>query len=127
MTAVEILTKARELLARPKAWIKGDYARASNGHPVTSDSKSAVCWCASGALTSAAGPFFRVNADERIRARKALGDAVRKAHPKFGGVEEFNDASRTRKRDVLALFDLAIRRAKKTKPAKIQPDLKGGE
>lgn len=50
MTELEILTKARELIADPERWATGELARDAGGHKVPPDSPSACRWCAYGAL-----------------------------------------------------------------------------
>jgi hypothetical protein len=41
--------KLKELLDKPEKWTKGVCARDSNGLPIKSGDKNAVCWCLSGA------------------------------------------------------------------------------
>lgn len=42
--------KIKELLADPKKWTKGAFARGAEREPVGSNSTAAECWCLAGAL-----------------------------------------------------------------------------
>lgn len=100
MTALDILKKARALLARPYAWTKNTSKRLVR---VPGKKRRKCAYCATGAIAAVCseGSF------ERMRARQALREQI-----PFGmsGIESFNDRKTTTKRDVLALFDRAIAR-----------------
>jgi len=50
MTTIQTLTAARELLAEPARWTKGQNARTASGRPVFPEHKTATCWCSAGAI-----------------------------------------------------------------------------
>jgi hypothetical protein len=92
VTALEILTKARELIATPDKWTQGLWKK-----------PDAECYCLWGAVYRAAG-----------------GDATSREPPGFtlawrlvtkqvnGGAITYNDLPSTTHADVLALLDRAI-------------------
>lgn len=116
------LSEARELLAKPGKWVKYTLVKNRKGIEIPNDYNSnafaflrvypdKVCnfgFCALGALR-----FININNvipyDYDLEA--ALGASV----PEQQSVAFFNDAKTTRKSDILALFDRAIRRAKRLK------------
>lgn len=93
-----ILRTARDLIATPGTWTKGELARDEDGCPVFPWSDDAVCFCAVGAIKRATGRFQYLAEDEAIRA---LTEAIPHVF-----VPDFNDASAHS--DVLAAFDRAI-------------------
>ena len=52
----EILIAARDLIADPARWTRASFARNIEGKPVSAKSKTAVCWCAMGALKRVCPP-----------------------------------------------------------------------
>ena len=46
----EIIKKAVEIISVPEKWTQNTNARDTDGNRVFADSKSAVCWCALGAI-----------------------------------------------------------------------------
>lgn len=50
LTPLEILIKARALIADPKNWTNGHYARDKDGNPVDHRSEEATCFCSKGAF-----------------------------------------------------------------------------
>ena len=105
MKAIDILKKARSLIAIPDAWTKR-LMRNANG--------DFLCYCALGAVMEAAPDGL---AD--LEAEKACGMlamALPKEHHttspgEMDRVAIYNDAPRTTHRDILRVFDKAIRRA----------------
>ena len=65
MSPLEVLTKARELIADPANWTTGLYARNAQGEHTMTTSKDAVCWCSEGAV-------FRVTPENWEDAKSAL-------------------------------------------------------
>jgi hypothetical protein len=55
MTPAEILRAAKALIADPKRWTMGEYARDTAGAFVSPTDPAACCFCAIGALARAAG------------------------------------------------------------------------
>jgi hypothetical protein len=96
-TTREILIAARAKIERPECWTKGKYARDKDGESVTPNSRSAVCWCAIGAVHAA----YPSDA-ERTLIR--LSWFV----PTKGGISTYNDYPETTHADILALYDRAI-------------------
>lgn len=47
---LDSLVKTRTLLSPPGAWTQSTYARDKAGNEVDPDSRTAVCWCLTGAL-----------------------------------------------------------------------------
>lgn len=82
MTALEILTQARELLSNKARWTQGVYARNEEGKEVMSVDKDALCWCAIGAIKKASkltwigneatNYLFRVRTDP-VKVNDVLG------------------------------------------------------
>ena len=107
MTPLEILKTGRELLSDPSRWTQGTFYRNRFGN-ATCHRKSAVQFCALGAVTAASG--------DRRRNGKALADAYRllerAASPQ--SVVAINDSSVNKTashRAVLRLYDKAIKAA----------------
>lgn len=101
-SAADILRAARDKIAEPNHWTKGEYARDKNGNSVDAQAPDAVCWCARGA-------FYAVrphgdNMHALVHLREAIHE--RAGH---GGIVRLNDGSDHA--DVLAVFDRAIQLA----------------
>lgn len=101
-TIIDVLRKARELIARPEGWTKRANARDARGGIVGVGSGRATCFCAVGALWHADAPNFH--------SVRALRDALESVLPAGVAIEieAFNDDPGTTHADVLALFDRAI-------------------
>ncbi|MFM7009062.1 MAG: hypothetical protein ACKO0Z_06965 [Betaproteobacteria bacterium] len=96
---VEILKRAREIIAAPGAWTKGKDAINEKGEGVNPKSPNACAFCSYGAVLREVplGEHFRVI------------DILREALPKgYEMISLYNDHSITSHDDVLALFDRAI-------------------
>lgn len=59
---LETLKAARALIADPKHWTRGTFARDANGEPCASGAVEAVCFCALGALKRVAPSWTLVDA-----------------------------------------------------------------
>jgi hypothetical protein len=57
---VTILRKAKDVIADPSHWTCGDYARDADGNSVFVDNRSAVSFCAIGALAFVTGTTPRL-------------------------------------------------------------------
>ena len=98
-TAMDVLSAARELVAKEGGWTQRHYARGADGTYADFNHKKAVCFCTLGAL-------YRVGLPEP----SALNDAE-SLLLKAAGVENivvWNDAPGRTQADVVALFDAAI-------------------
>jgi hypothetical protein len=107
-----ILVRARELIADPANWVKGEYAQGSLADPATH------CFCLIGAVDRAvlekAGLENYEDCDENILISEAESDleaiaAIQKLQSNLDGlVSDFNDDPETTHADVLALLDKVI-------------------
>lgn len=96
MKSSTLLRKARNLLQK-KGWCRQHEAKDKNGTPVDPLSKTAVSFCAAGAME-------RVGCQDDVRThfQEVCGDEV----------EYFNDNIATDKRHVIRMFNKAIKLAK---------------
>ena len=106
MKPSELLTKAKAVIADPKHWTQGWYAKDAEGQSVGPRKSYAVCWCSLGALDkiaheentysthSTAAGYLDVAADE-------CG---------YSGIPDFNDNSSHEA--VMRAWDKAIKLAK---------------
>lgn len=103
------LRAARALIADPARWCRGTEARDAQGFAVPGVSSVATCWCAIGAVRSAAGGYQWADAAYCL-ARALHPDAPNgfAAEHGIGEVESHNDDPETTHADVLAMFDTAI-------------------
>ena len=109
MNAVEVLEQAKALIINPKNWLQGTSAIDQQGNNVTPKDKTAICWCALGAIGAVCGT-------ERPRG---VGRKTVRLLDKASGVSSpnlnrdsayYND---THSHDeVMAMFDRAIELAK---------------
>lgn len=96
MTTLEVLRKAREVIANPEHWTRGAYAKDVNGNEVNFAGKTACKFCAAGAIFRAHGGNYAIQ-------------ALTAELPKTSNtVITFNDWSRRKHSEVLALYDRAI-------------------
>lgn len=102
--ATIILTTARALIA--KGWCKDSQARDADGLEVLPNDPSAKKFCVLGALDRCC-----VNNAEGLGSFRAAQELIRE---QIGtrSITEWNDNPRRRKREVLAVFDEAITRAR---------------
>jgi len=92
---VKVLTDARRYVAN--GWTQNADARDKDGWRASPHSDAAVCFCSSGAITRANGPY-----EANQKARRVLSLVV------GGHIPTFNDTHTHE--EVLAAFDLAIER-----------------
>lgn len=100
MNTLEILTKAKALIANPANWSKGTYARDGQGRHTQVLAEDAVCFCTAGAVLRATGQEAIYG--EALQALTKLDLQVRNS------VETFNDLKTTRHADIMRMFDKAI-------------------
>lgn len=100
MTPLEILRGARELLAKPERWTKGESARDAWGKPISAFSTQATCFCLIGALYRAGGSLTEI-----VSIRKAL--QLLKTIGSLRSLAAFSDEQATHA-DILALLDRGI-------------------
>ena len=103
MSALDVLTKTRELLSDPERWTKGSMAKNASGCTVRPDREDAVCFCLDGALTRAAGG----SGNGYPEATRILEETVSERPWAFCYVDWNDDAARTHA-EVLAALDKAI-------------------
>lgn len=106
MTALELLTAVRGLLADEARWCKGAAARNADGAPVIARHEGAVAWDLLGALRRCDRPTPGGPSPAYRPAWLAL-DAVMRAHGRHTYLQAFNDNSSHP--EVLALVDDAAR------------------
>lgn len=107
MNKLELLKAAREKIAKPEYWTKGDFARDVGGKGVAATDPAACCFCAHGAIHRVRGLHNRAAIEDACWATAALNSALTLISG-HDTVPEFNDAPETRHADVMALFDVAI-------------------
>mgnify|MGYP003404033147 CR=1 FL=1 len=96
MDTLEVLVKARGLLAKPESWIQGGLSETAAGDPVPIEDERAVCFCLDGALMVASGTVMVPD------AYLALG------FPNVADVWDWNDDDERTHAEVLARLDEAI-------------------
>lgn len=94
------LQQVRDLLADPKRWTQGSYARDADGNPLSYRHPDAVCLCLDGAVIEIAGDTEGARYTEMQAHLEAQNDGNNYAN--------FNDAEDTTHADVLAFLDKAI-------------------
>lgn len=84
-TPTALLTRVRERLSDPSRWTQRSYARDADGHPVSTHSARATCWCLHGAI--------KVEADTvtGYPVREAVRTALWKANGQVP-IETINDS-----------------------------------
>ena len=101
ITLIDVIRKARPLVASPKTWTTGYTAKDSRGNYVTTCDPKAVRYCAVGALTKAA--FELVGAG--WRAHDLANRAACMVSYDLTSINDFKG-----RKAVLALFDKALAR-----------------
>jgi hypothetical protein len=101
---VDVLKQARDLLAGPNQWTQYKIARNEAGLFVSPRSPGAVCWCSAGAVEKVCG-FKNELFNDAIAALNSC--AINQG---YTSIVNFNDDVGTEQRDVLAMFDKAIKK-----------------
>ncbi len=140
MKISEVLTAARKRLEKPGKWAQGYYAYSRAGDRVNSTSKSAVCFCALGSLERSAvlatrgeprSAYMDLFNDGTGYLKAAIPVTWEKNHiPSYNDgtgylkaaipvtweknhIPSYNDAPDRTQEQILALFDRAIKSARK--------------
>lgn len=92
-----------ELLADPKRWTKGCFARNEIGRKVNCYDESAVCWCLEGAFSRIYGDTYK---DTHALWQKFAG-TVLSSNPSFLCLPDFNDDPKTTHKQVMAVVKTA--------------------
>ena len=106
MKPSELLIKAKAVIADPKHWTKGQYARDAKGQASAPCGPDAVCWCSLGALDKVAHEEYTY--DARFAATRCLFDVSEKYG--YNGIVDLNDNSSHE--IVMKAWDAAIKLAK---------------
>jgi len=112
-TPADVLRAARKRLARRNGWVQGRLAADAHGDCVYPTHSSASCWCADGAVLASIHDL-PVSEMPVVNARGGTPGFYLSTAARALGFETaamLNDSPSTKKADVLALFDLAIRMA----------------
>ncbi len=106
MKPSELLTKAKAVIADPKHWTQGWYAKDAEGQPVGPRESYAVCWCSLGALDKVA------HEENTYKTCLAATGYLFEASAECGyiGIPYFNDNSSHEA--VMRAWDKAIKLAK---------------
>lgn len=101
-----ILVRAREILADPARWTRGEAARTKTGIATASSSEHATCFCTIGAMERARHELGK-RSGEVDRAMQAFRDAIPPGRPRIL-ISTFNDDPKTKHEDILTVLDTAI-------------------
>ena len=106
MKPSELLIKAKAVIADPKHWTQGSYAKVAEGRNVGPAKPDAVCWCSIGAIDKVA------HEESTYAARFAATRYLAVVSDKYGssGIPDFNDNSSHE--TVMKAWDKAIKLAK---------------
>ena len=106
MKPSELLIKAKAVIADPKHWTQGSYAKDAEGRNVGPAKPDAVCWCSIGAIDKVA------HEESTYAARFAATRYLAVVSDKYGysGITDFNDNSSHKV--VMKAWDKAIKLAK---------------
>ena len=106
MKPSELLTKAKAVIADPKHWTQGWYAKDAEGQPVGPRKSYAVCWCSLGAFGKVA---HEENTYSTHSTTAGYLDVVADEYG-YSGIPDFNDNSSHE--TVMRAWDKAIKLAK---------------
>ena len=106
MKPSELLIKAKAVIADPKHWTQGSYAKDAEGQASAPCAPDTVCWCSIGALNKVTHEEHTY--DARFAATKYL--AVVSDECGYIGIPDFNDSSSHEA--VMKAWDKAIKLAK---------------
>lgn len=108
MTTLEILKRARELIASPDKWIQGSWGATADSGP-THQNHRPCRFCVWGAVKVAAGAYGDSFDRESYQKSYVAWRAVeRMLAPGLTGGVQYNDLPTTTHADILALLDRAI-------------------
>jgi len=103
MKTITALKRARKLLEKPERWTQDSPARDKDGFICDSSDRHAVSFCAIGSVAK----FVHKYSEVAALAEKALESCLPKG---WGFVSSYNDHPRRTHKQILALFDRAIRK-----------------
>ena len=106
MKPSELLIKAKAVIADPKHWTQGWYAKTAKGQSTEPSAPRAVCWCSVGALEKVA--YEENTYSTRFGAMWYLLDVSVECG--YTGISDFNDNSSHKV--VMKAWDKAIKLAK---------------
>ena len=110
----QALEEARALLARRGGWIKWHNAMTKDHRQVGATSPDAVRFCMDGALFRAC--FLSADMGEWTSLYVSAGNVLKQAIPgyqrPYAIIGDWNDNRNRRKREVIAVFDQAIKLSK---------------
>ena len=98
----EVLRAAADLVEKPGAWTQRVFARDATRRPVTARDRSAVCWCASGAVRHVTADWDKAGA-----AHEFLFQALPKWWRNRQNLTGWNDSRHRTQAEVVS----ALRRA----------------
>lgn len=104
MKTVTILKRARAKIV--KGWCQGHSAIDSRGNLCLAETSAAVSWCAVGAIFAVSKNDWKYEEAARDVLEKALGKGQSE-------IANWNDEPKRTKKQVLALYDKAIRHLEK--------------
>ena len=106
MKPSELLTKAKAVIADPRRWVQGVYAKDAEGQVIGTLSPDAVCWCSLGALEKVA------HEENTYSTHSTAAGYLSKVSDECGysGIPDFNDNSSHK--IVMRAWDRAIFLAK---------------
>ena len=106
MKPSELLIKAKAVIADPKHWTQGWYAKDAKGYSTGPAEPNAVCWCSVGALRAVA------HEENTYSTRSAAAGYLARVSAECGynDIPDFNDNSSHE--TVMKAWDKAIKLAK---------------
>lgn len=111
-TILSVLREVKAVLSTPKTWCKGHAAVNSVGescNPVNQNPGDMACrWCLVGAIVKALGKQSGWPLNQQSNLARGVYKAVSAAVPPGWNLASWNDAPKTKHKDVLALLDRAI-------------------
>lgn len=115
-----VLEYARNLIASPQNWTRGEYARDVDGSGVCAADPNAICFCSVGAVQRATSDVVGdLSHEDALRLETSSIDILSEAtsrdpggHQFYGSIADFNDSRTTTHEDVLRAFDHAIKLAR---------------
>lgn len=110
MKTLEVLTRARDLIAKPECWTKRARSRNAAGQVARIYGGEPVSWCAAGAIHQAAKSINRAGTQDEVLALSELNRQVSGPY----GLIYLNDHPMTVHSDVIGLFDRAIETLNRT-------------